>query len=182
MGLDDWFGFALRYWQSFVLLFLSTGIAAFLALRTRRRNFRLLIVLSPMVATVAVCALHLAFTAKQNITLTLLGAEDDSAAEQAYRTFATKIELDEAIQLARATDEDANVRFYAACAAADILATRDPWTLTEILRRVSNAPPLEPRFFSTNTVNASFYSPGSRFAVSEVIERRLQDIIRAKGH
>ena len=83
------------------------------------------------------------------------------------------------MRLAVGRHKPPNVRFYAACRVADILATNEEFMVRQILKQVDDAPIIETQFIGGNKLNATFYVPGRaqpHLSVRSVIEQRLLEL------
>jgi cell division protein FtsB len=179
---EDWGMFVLHYLPSLLVasvVAMAGGVLIVIAKRkgeSRPRNkIRLVLCVAPIMIWFA----FFAVTAKWTLTVKALDSEFDGAAEYAYRNLLPEKvrSADDALRLAMDSHQIQNVRFYAACFAADLLATNDDTTVQIALKKVENAPIVTPGFFGTNAINFTFYVPGyaqPRLSVREVIMRRLE--------
>jgi hypothetical protein len=88
------------------------------------------------------------------------------------------MDLDHTIKLAVQEHQSGNVRFYACCRIADLLATNTDAVANRTLNAVAGASSFTTDFFGTNRFTTGFFTPGYRegpFQVREVIERRLTE-------
>lgn len=125
------------------------------------------------------------------MTLATLGSESAGAAEFAYQK-SFDLNLYQAIKLAVGNtgftiDETGaqNVRFYAACRIADILASSNQDFRNLILGKIRDAPIVTPGFIGTNSINCPFYIDGRaqpRLDVTEIVQRRLQNLDRTRSN
>ncbi len=124
---------------------------------------------------------HLVATCGFARTLVLLNSESSQVAERTYdNSFRWQVKtVDEAVRLAVGRCQPPNVRFYASCLIADMLATDDVGEAAKVLERVETAPAIGTQFFGGNRLTEKFYVPGHEqvhLAVGDIIERRLEDI------
>lgn len=137
-----------------------------------------------ILAVSIICCWGIYFLSKasQYMTLALLGSESAEAAEFAYQT-SFHINLHQAIALATSPtkigEENVgvqNVRFYAACRIADILALSNQDFQNIVLEQVQSAPIVTPGFIGTNSINCTFYIDDRaqpELQVTEIIQRRF---------
>ncbi len=180
IGMDDWMAFAFRYWPDLLLAVLAIGISVFLWTTRRPDGHRLRAAVAIILVATVICGIHVAFTARRNLTLTLLGAEDDRVAEAAYQNFSKQTSLKDAIGLLRDKREDSNVRFYAACLVSKILATNGETTVAQVLKEVQDAPEIKPQFFGTNSVNKKFVYLENPISVQSVIGQQLDSVQKSE--
>ncbi len=189
-GPDDFVELCIRYLPGLAFsIIISIAILVVVNLAKRRRpQFAYWSVLK-LYATPAplVCwAIYFTSTVELNYTLTLLGSESSQVAERAYenRFRAEVVTLDKAVSLAVAKHEEPNIRFYASCLVADLLATKDDYVIAQTLNKVDGAPIIETEFFDGNRLTEKFYVPGRaqpQLSVRKIVEQRLQDIHKT-GH
>ena len=130
-------------------------------------------------------------TASQKMTLALLGSESSEAAEFAYQK-SFNVNLHQAINLAVSkvgweVEETSgqNVRFYAACRIADILASSNQDFRNTIFGEVQNAPIVMAGFFGTNSINGNFFIPNRtqpELPVADIIRLRLLELENSRSN
>ncbi len=178
IGYDVWVNCALFYVRSSGLLFVGTLVlAGILLLSVRKCEKRRCLFLLIVVAFIVGWASYFLTTAGWTITKLSLDAEDARTAEYAYRNLFTSRNLHGVLRLATDESQFSNVRFYAACRAAEILATYPESTRSLVLTRLKDSAPIRPIFFGTNDINYTFFTPGlsyGPFSVREVIEHRAE--------
>jgi hypothetical protein len=116
-------------------------------------------------------------TCELTYTLVLLGSESSQVAERTYvNRFKRQVNtLDGAVRLAVNRHQEPNVRFYASCLIADMLATNDA-SVAAVFKRIENADLIETQFFDGNRLTDGFYVPGHaqvHLPVRDIVERRL---------
>ena len=185
----DFIAFLGYYLPSLLAAFIAVLIPGFILFMKGDSTRKYIL---PLIIFVICCwGIYFISRASQNMTLALLGSESSSAAEFAYQK-SFKPNLHQAIKLATSNvpigQEEVggqNVRFYAACRIADILASSNQDFRNTILEQVQSAPIVTPGFIGTNAINYIFYIQNReqpRLRVPEIIERRLEfDRSRSNG-
>jgi hypothetical protein len=133
--------------------------------------------ISYLVAGVAlvIWLVYFATTLRSAYAITSLDTEDDRRAERVYMTI-FDIDLKDAIKIAVDQGVSGNVRFYASCRIADLVASNSDYPKLELLKSITNAPPFETGFFGTNRLTADVFRPNYQegpFTVAGVIAKRL---------
>jgi hypothetical protein len=131
---------------------------------------------------ILVLTIYCLLTVKRSYVSLSLDSENANTAALTYHGTFQAVTLPEALNLATNQQEWDNVRFYAACHVADILATNSSYAIKDVLDQVKGAPKIKPIFFGKNDVNASFFVSGMSygpFSVTEIIEKRLNDKLNA---
>ena len=146
-----------------------------------RKNLGLCLVPIPMICWVIYFGSTLGFTE----TSILLNSESAQVAEKIYETrFKKQINtLDSAVCLAVDKRQAPNVRFYASCLIADMLATNDDTVVVKVSKTVENAPTIETQFIGGNELTDEFVIQGHvqpPLSVRGIIEKRLLDIRQSK--
>jgi len=123
-----------------------------------RRAFQPLSLLITL-AVLASILLYLSSTLKKAWLLTALGSEDDSVAEAAYSRLNELNGSKQAWLLGRVKSckETDNTRFYLCNFLANKVVEQG-FTNSHLLVDLSNAPPINPRFFSSNSYNKDFFA------------------------
>jgi len=181
-GPEDVLEFGRHYvpsllWSLFACV--SVLATAVFVMRSCPNRRRLKIVAFGFVPLPLVCwAAYVMATAELTYTLVLLGSESSQAAERTYeRRFKRQVKtLDAAVRLAVSQHQEPNVRFYASCLIADMLATNQSVEAKSVVQRVKNAEGVETEFLDGNSLTEGFYVPGQtqvNLPVQEIIERRL---------
>jgi hypothetical protein len=146
----------------------------------------------PLIISI-ICCWGIYFLSKASLymTLALLGSEDAGAAEFAYQK-SFNVNLHQAINLAVSNPgweveetSGQNVRFYAACRIADILASSNQDFRNTILEEVQSAPIVTPGFIGTNAINCAFYVDDReqpQLQVAEIIQRCLSDLENSRSN
>jgi hypothetical protein len=178
MYIDDWYGFIVSSSLKMALWFIPAFIATPIVLVRKKEVLRYtpwaflrLLFLFSLLGSL----LYSAFTIKWTLTRTLLDSENDDVAEFAYHNL-FNCDFDKSINVAANGGEADNIRFYAACHVADLLAHMDEQTRSAALMRTEAAPLIKPQFFFTNTITYRFINPGYQegpFYVSDIVKRRL---------
>jgi hypothetical protein len=123
---------------------------------------------------------YLVASAHYAFLVTSLDTEDDISAERIYRTY-FDLDLDRVVKIAADNSEAGNVRFYASCRIADLIATNRARLRRSILEKTSSASPFKTGFFRTNSLTSGFITPGYQegpFTVNGIVERRLRLLSR----
>ena len=118
---------------------------------------------------------------KRTLILTALDSEWGGVAEYAYlHNF--DAELNQSIELAVRSRSE-NIRFYAACRIADLLALQDETTVSYELSELEHAPLVAPEFHGTNNINGVFYTGmlQPRLRLDDLIRRRMEQGRSRKG-
>ena len=182
-GPEDLLEFGRYYLASLLWSLLGTivifaGSVLVGRLRPDRRSLRIAaFCLTPLPL---VCwGVYVAATSELTYTLVLLGSESSQVAERTYVTrFKTQVTtLDGAVGLAASRRQEPNVRFYASCLIADMLATNRNVALEAVLKRVQNADIIQTQFFDGNKLTDGFYVPGHaqvNLPVREIVEQRIR--------
>jgi hypothetical protein len=116
--------------------------------------------------------------------LILLDSESSEAAESAYvNRFRMQVKtVETAVRLATNKHQAPNVRFYASCLIADMVAAKDDTAVSMVLEEVEGAPVIETQFFGGNRLTEIFYVPGHlqvQLPVRDIVEKRLQQVRQA---
>jgi hypothetical protein len=187
-GPDDLVMLGLRYLPSLLSsIIVCAAILGIIGLARRRfPKFRHWPALSLCVlATPLICWLiYLASTCKLAYTLTLLNSESSQVAERTYENrFRMEVgTLGAAVRIAVSKREAPNVRFYASCLVADMLAAKDGGVVAKTLANVDGAPMIETQFFGGNRLTDAFYVPGHmqpQLSVRTIVEKRLESLREA---
>ena len=183
-GPEDLFEFG-RYYLPSLIVAGATTVAILVALifgrRFRAKSARHAVLTACLVVAPLVCwTIYFAATAGLTSTLILLGSESSEVAERAYfNRFGKQVNsVDAAVRLAVNKHQESNVRFYASCLVADMLATNDDATAASVLKKVESAPIIETEFFGGNGLTEKFYIPGRaqvHLPVRDIIEQRLRE-------
>jgi hypothetical protein len=180
--------FAFRYFPSLgwtIAICFVIGVSIILAKRRKVIKWlRWWFVLLPIVVWLT----YFVSTAKWTFTLACLNSEDDRTAENVYwNSFTQEVDLDQAVHLVayeNPHEPNPNLRFYAACRIADILATNnDQSVIEDTLKEIENAPTIQTGFFGTNGLNYKLYIPGREqlhISARSLIEQRIKDIRELK--
>ncbi|HEY1799874.1 MAG TPA: hypothetical protein VGG46_02975 [Terriglobales bacterium] len=125
--------------------------------------------------------IYFVFSVHFTKTLVLLNSESAGIAEETYNTsFKEEVKtVNRAMGLVFDKGEAPNVRFYASCLIADMMANSNGAEVTQILQKVEDAPIIEPEFIGGNSLTAEFFTPAqalSPLTVRDVIETRLRNI------
>jgi hypothetical protein len=184
-GPDDLVMFGIRYWPSLVFSIIASAAVLGIISFARRRfpRFRrwpvltLCLVPAPLICWV----IYFAPTCKMAYTLTLLNSESSQVAERTYENrFRTEVgTLDAAVRIAVSKREAPNVRFYASCLVAEMLAAKDDAVVAKTLSKVEDAPIIETQFFGGNRLTDGFYIPGHvqpQLSVRRIVEQRLESL------
>jgi hypothetical protein len=180
---DDKVEFILRYLPSLVSAFLACVVIVIIFVFLKRKRVKHLnwkAALLSLLVPVLIWAVYFVLTAKWTLTLTLLNSENEQVAESAYvNLFAQEVDLDKAVRLAvNVNPQEPNLRFYATCRIADILATNsNGLALESVKKSVENAPIIVTDFFGTNELNYTLYTPGRdqlHISVADLIEKRMK--------
>jgi hypothetical protein len=181
----DWAAAVFSYWDSFLILvalcFLVTGALILANRRKKKRPPWGLIARSLLILLISWLT-YFGSTLGTNLTLSCLDSENNRLAATVYET-CFKIDLDQAIKLAKSEHESGNVRFYACCRISDILATKSNPVIKTVLDQVENIEPFTTGFGGTNFLTPGFFVPNHAegpFQVREIIEWRLKSL-KAKG-
>jgi hypothetical protein len=179
----DIIAFAGYYISSLILAFLAVLISSIVFKRSGVLSWEKIIILNLFI--ISCWGIYAVSTATEKMTLALLGSESDDAAEFAYQK-SFDLNLHQAIKLAVSNvgmwEEETggqNVRFYAACRVADLLASSNGDFQNTILSQVQAAPIVTPGFFGTNSITCSFYIPCHTQPVqpvAEIIRHRLLEL------
>jgi hypothetical protein len=183
LGIDSdvWVNFALYYLYR-IGLWGTLGTVLFcapllMALRRTRPLKRSLILVAVMPGLA--CCVYLLATARWTLTVLSLDAEDPRTEEYAYRVLFKVNDLQRAVHLAIDGSQWDNVRFYAACRVAQILASNTGLSRHDTLAGLDAAAPIKPTFFGTNSITCHFFIPGfsyGPFTVREIVEQQLREI------
>lgn len=127
----------------------------------------------PIVPVIIWCT-YAVDTAREAFAITSLDSENNIYAEAVYET-SFDTDLEETIRLASDKNQTGNVRFYAGCRIADILAT-NRMAYGTVLERVAGIPGFRTGFGGTNHLTCGFFTPNyteGPFTVREIVDRRL---------
>src|SRR5258708_6028920 len=155
-GPEDLLEFC-RYYLASLLCSLVVCVAILVVtlliarLRPDRRSLRVFgvcLVPLPLVCWVV----YFMATSELAYTLVLLGSESSQVAERTYvNRFKRQVNtLDAAVRLAVSKHQEPNVRFYASCLVADMLATNDNAAAEAVFKRIENADTIRTQFFDGN--------------------------------
>jgi RHS repeat-associated protein len=182
LGPDDLVMLFTRYLPSVVCCVLASILIGLGIILTKRLRMALgyYVILPPLIPLVC-WVLYFAATSKLAVTLTLLDSESASVAERTYSSSFKKpvTTYDQAIRLAVDKRQPPNVRFYASCLLAEMLATKNNVVVAATLKRLDGAPEVETQFIGENELTREFYVSGheqSRLLVREIVERRLSHL------
>jgi hypothetical protein len=184
-GPEDIVEFGLYYLPSLVLA-AATSVAILAAIIFGRRlrpifahltGFGVCLVTGPLVSWV----IYFVSTSEFTSTLVLLNSESSEVAEWSYFSrFKPQVAtLDTAVGLAVDEGQEPNVRFYASCLIAEMLATNDDAVSVKVLNEVKGAPIIGTQFFGGNALTDKFYVPGHdqvHLPVQDIVERRLREL------
>ncbi|HTR40656.1 MAG TPA: hypothetical protein VMH87_03495 [Pseudomonadales bacterium] len=181
--------FAFYYLPSLIVAFFAILIpTAFFAIR-KSLNWNYVFILT--VSAICCWGIYSISMASQYMTLALLGSESSEAAEFAYQK-SFKPNLHQAINLAVSSPgweveetSGQNVRFYAACRIADILASSNPDFQNTTLEKVQNASIVTAGFFGTNSINGNFFVPNRtqpELSVADIIRIRLMELENSRAN
>lgn len=180
MGPDDWVMFCMYYIPSLVIAISTACVMSAGAWLARHFHKPIGCRTALCLAVVAVVCwpVYFASTSKMATILVSLNSEDARLAETVYEDdFKKEVStVGKAVRLATDTHQAPNVRFYASCLIADLLATNSDADVTETLAMVKNAPTIEPQIIGGNSLTSEFMVPGHappRLFVGEIIRRRL---------
>jgi hypothetical protein len=187
-GPEDMVEFG-RYYLPSLLCSLVACVAMFvltvLAVRLRPGCRSLKVLGVCLVPVPLICwILYFNATSELTYTLVLLGSESSQVAERTYvNRFKRQVNtLDSAVRLAVSRHQEPNVRFYASCLVADMLATNQTAAKT-VFKRVENADTIDTQFFDGNGLTDGFYVPGHaqvHLSVRDIVEQRLH-LLRTAG-
>jgi len=187
MGPDDWLMYWLHYVPSLIVV-VSTACAmlvgAWLARHYRKRIvYRTVLCLT--VVSIVCWIVYFLSTSTMTCILVSLNSEDARLAESTYDDGLKKevSTVNAAVRLVMDRHQAPNVRFYASCLIADMLATNSDASVAKVLEMVQDAPKIEPEFIGGNRLTSDFMVPGyapPQLAVREIIQRRLDLLRRQK--
>jgi len=177
--ISEWFALAVYYYKSFafsILVLMLIGIWLKFGKwgkndASQRRAIYFLLSL-PFVIWIA----YFTVTAKEAYALTSLDSENNLQAEAIYKN-CFSVSLKEAVKIAINDNQTGNVRFYASCRIADLIANNSPQTKKYALEQVANAAPFLTGFGGTNDLTCGYFIPNRQegpFTVTEIITRRLE--------
>lgn len=180
-GPEDLVALFIRYIPSAIVCVLASVAIGFGIIFTKRLRlglgyYGLLAALTPLLCWIV----YFVTTSEMAITLTLLDSESAQVAERAYnsRFKALVTTPEQAIRLAADKHQPPNVRFYASCLLAEMLATEDAARVEKTLNGLESAPLIETQFIGENDLTGGFYVSGHeqpRLSVRGIVERRLSD-------
>ena len=175
--IDEWWALAVYYCGSLICCALFTGllviIFAFIA-KERRKQLSVL-TYCVFVVPLVIWVIYFRDTAKQAFAITSFDSENNIYAEFVYNTY-FDTDLEQTVQLVNDKSQSGNVRFYASCRIADILATNGA-SKTDVLQGIANIAGFRTGFGGTNDLTCGFFTPNyaeGPFTVREIIERRLR--------
>jgi hypothetical protein len=184
MGPEDLVALGLHYLPS-LLLALVLAVGALTAIARTGRMItrplpRWLRVFAPLVP-IGVWIVYLTVTLKLTTTLTLLDSESAGVAELVYQRDLkpSGLTVKNALRLTRDHHLPPNVRFYAACFIADMMATNSDAEVEAVLQLADRAPAIDAQFIGSNSLTEDFHVPGRaqpHLSVRQVVERRLRHL------
>jgi len=182
---DELWALGAYYFVSFISSMMIIGVMIFLFRQLRRRSgkalsagFGVFLILLP----IPVWLVYVITTIGDAYAVTSLDTEDDSVAERVYYSN-FNVDLKSAIKLAVNGKQSGNVRFYASCRIADLLATNSEAMKAFALEKIASAPRFQTGFFNTNGLTCGFFVPNyaeGPFAVEEIVEKRLSKLDHSK--
>jgi hypothetical protein len=185
LGPDDLVMLFIRYLPSVICCVLAS-ILIIVPTKKLRLASGFYVILPSLIPLVC-WALYFAATYKLAVTLTLLDSESASVAERTYSSSFKKqvTTSDQAIRLAVHERQPPNVRFYASCLLAEMVATQDNVVVEATLKRLDGAPEVQTQFIGENELTREFYVSGHeqpRLSVRGIVERRLSVLRRGVPH
>jgi hypothetical protein len=189
MGPEDIIAIVSRYFGSMIAAIIASCVVLAISFVLKRRLSRPrvwhLLVSFLAITPLIYWAIYVRSTSHLTYTLAMLDSESSRFAERIYEERFKKevLTINQAVGLAVDKSEAPNVRFYAACLVADLLATRDENTIVNTLQSVEDAPTIDTQFFGGNKLTDLFYVPGHdqvHLPVRNIIERRLRELNNEK--
>jgi hypothetical protein len=174
--IDEWWDLGVYYRGCLICCAVLAGLltisAVFIAKHNNRfSNIKYYVFVVPL----AIWVIYFCNTAKEAFAVTSLDSENNIYAEVVYNS-CFDIDLEQTIQLAIDKRQSGNVRFYASCRVADILATNGTLKVG-VFERIADTPAFRTGFGGTNDLTCGFFTPNyaeGPFTVREIIAKRLR--------
>jgi hypothetical protein len=177
--VDEYWAFGIYYCPSLVGCGLAIAVLWALVFHPRQQGkgrLSPILLSSLLLIPLLIWLYYFTVTAKYAFAITSLDAENNVFADVVYNEL-FDVNLNTAIKIAIDDKLGGNVRFYASCRIADILAANDDYIRAVTFQKVANAHEFRTGFGGTNELTCGFFRPNyaeGPFTVSKIIETRLR--------